>query len=211
VSEWALHALHSAVESARAHVGLPHVASCIGLASTVVLSDPPPSPRAALVVARLSGSLLGALGASPEAAAAMGAGGKAASQLAAAVRLTPTLSYDPDPAPDREPKPNPALALPLTRCAGAASSARRPSASGRRSRSSWPRHGCMSGGGSRSPSRCCRPHRRRRSADGCPRWWRTGCAPATCRCAAPRSAASASCASAAWWPTHPPRRPSCCA
>ena len=73
-------------------MGLPHVASCIGLASTVVLSDPPPSPRAALVVARLSGSLLGALGASAEAAATMGAGGKPASQLAAAVRRCGVIS-----------------------------------------------------------------------------------------------------------------------
>jgi len=57
-----------------------------------VLSDPVPSPRAALVVARLSGSLLGALGASPEAAAAMGAGGKPATQLAAAVRRCGVIS-----------------------------------------------------------------------------------------------------------------------
>ena len=68
------------------------MASCIGLASTVVLCEPPPSPRAALVVARLSGSLLGALGCSPEAAAAMQQGGKPASQLAAAVRRCGVIS-----------------------------------------------------------------------------------------------------------------------
>ena len=85
VSEWSLHALLGAVEAASAHAH-PHVASCLGLASTVILSDPPPSNRAALVVARLSSALIGALGASGDAVAAMQAGGKPASQLAAAMR-----------------------------------------------------------------------------------------------------------------------------
>ncbi|KAL1520667.1 hypothetical protein AB1Y20_022238 [Prymnesium parvum] len=85
VCEWATHALGSLAEevgeSFRAHLG-----TCLGVASSLLLSEPPPNLHSAQAIARLSAGLLTSLLASPDLAFTAGAGGKPAATMAKLVR-----------------------------------------------------------------------------------------------------------------------------
>jgi hypothetical protein len=85
VCEWATHGLGCLAEhmgnSFRAHLG-----TCLGVASSLLLSDPPPNVHIAHAIARLSASLLSALLATPELHSISTAGGKPAAQMAKMVR-----------------------------------------------------------------------------------------------------------------------------